>query len=173
MCNIFLKSYNKHEIIIRSSYNNSMLQQTNLKPTKFCRSGRIRDNLTWLFCEIATWITSILNNANILQTIKHSFLISYHVPSKKQRVITSSKNVLWILLIHTNIHCAWGKFSWLEIPLICDNSLYGTTAIYKKFILIYRNFLTIKKELKEGAKEYCTNKGVELLILTKIFIYCK
>ena len=31
----------------------------------------------------------------------------------------------------------------------------------------------MNKELIEEAKEHCTNKGVELLILTKIFIYCK
>ena len=31
-----------------------------------------------------------------------------------------------------------------------------------------------KKERKEGAREYYTNEGVELLILkTKVFIYCK
>ena len=31
-----------------------------------------------------------------------------------------------------------------------------------------------KKERKEGAREYCTNEGVELLILrTKVFIYCE
>ena len=32
----------------------------------------------------------------------------------------------------------------------------------------------LKKERKEEAKEYCTNEGAELLILTtKVFIYCK
>ena len=40
----------------------------------------------------------------------------------------------------------------------------------QKFLLIYRNFLTLKKEFKEGSRECYTNEGVELLILTKVFI---
>ena len=36
------------------------------------------------------------------------------------------------------------------------------------------DYLTLKKECKEGAREYCTDEGAELLILTtKVFIYCK
>ena len=50
-----------------------MFPRTHLKPTKFRRGGRIKGNLIWLFCKIATWIISILNNANILQTVNHSF----------------------------------------------------------------------------------------------------
>ena len=43
----------------------------------------------------------------------------------------------------------------------------------QKFTFIDRNFLNLQKELKEVAGEYCTDEGVELLILTKVFIYCK
>ena len=40
-------------------------------------------------------------------------------------------------------------------------------------ISAYRTFLTLKKERKDGAREYCTDEVVELLILTNVFIYCK
>ena len=32
--------------------------------------------------------------------------------------------------------------------------------------------MTFKKERKKGAREYCTDEGVELLILTNVFTYC-
>ena len=44
---------------------------------------------------------------------------------------------------------------------------------FKKVMFIDRNFLNLQKELKEVAGEYCTDKDVELLILTKVFICCK
>ena len=44
----------------------------------------------------------------------------------------------------------------------------------QKFLLIDTDYLTLKKERKEGARERCTDEGAEFLILTtKIFIYCK
>ena len=43
----------------------------------------------------------------------------------------------------------------------------------QKFLLIHRDFLTLRKELKERARAYCTDEVVELSILTKVFIHCK
>ena len=55
---------------------------------------------------------------------------------------------------------------------LCQFSLWNDSNL-QKFMFIDRNFLNLQKEHKEVAGEYCTNKGVELLILTKVFIYCK
>ena len=40
----------------------------------------------------------------------------------------------------------------------------------QKFLLIDKNFLTLKKERKEGAREYCTDESGKLLILKSLFI---
>ena len=44
---------------------------------------------------------------------------------------------------------------------------------FQKFLLIDTEFLALKKERNEGAREYCTDEGVESLTLTEVFIYCK
>ena len=36
-----------------------------------------------------------------------------------------------------------------------------------------QEFSDLKKKRKEGGRGYCLDEGVELLIFTKVFIYCK